>query len=320
MRLDFNFNTEQRCANGGTKEWFVTLIVGVGNERNACAKKFRARGLDVNRFAVISAHKRQAVICAGHFAIFKFSLSNCTTEVDIPQHWSFCLVGLVACKVAKERALGNATTPIIDGRVSERPVNRKSERAEELFKCLFIFSGERVAQLDEVAAADLRRKFLLIFLWTIRHRCRRCEVGVVRQRGIALHAVVVLHPAFGGQAVVVPSHWIEDRFATHALVAGDGVGVGVTEDVADMERAAHGRGRSIDRVHAISGGGAIEGIGAVGVPGRAPAGLEALEVGLLGNGPTASRSGGGRCHDPITLVRPACSTHVRTRRRGCGDR
>jgi hypothetical protein len=40
----------------------------------------------------------------------------------------------------------------------------------------------------------------------------------------------------------------------------------------------------------------------------------------LGDGPTASRGGGGRCHDPITLVRPTPATHVRTRRRGRGDR
>ena len=292
----------------------------MGNECNAGTKKFGSRCFDVDRFTVVGAHEWQTVIRARHFAIFKFGLSNGAAEVDVPQHWSFGLVCLVARKVAKERSLGNATTAIVDGRVGERPVNRKSERAEELFECLFIFSGERGAQLDEVAAADLRRKLLLIFLRALGHGCRRREVGVVRQRGIALHAVVVLHSAFGGQAVVVPSHWIEDRFATHALVAGDGVGVGVAEDMADMERATDGRGRSIDRVHAVSGGGAIKGIGAVGVPGRAPAGLKALKVGLLGDSPTASRGGGGRCHDPITLVRPACSTHVRTRRRGCGDR
>ncbi|CAB4590456.1 unannotated protein [freshwater metagenome] len=58
MRLDFNFNTKQRCANGGTKEWFVTLIVGVGNERNAGTEKFGSSCFDVDRFAVIGANER----------------------------------------------------------------------------------------------------------------------------------------------------------------------------------------------------------------------------------------------------------------------
>ena len=57
--------------------------------------------------------------------------------------------------------------------------------------------------------------------------------GLVRQRRVAPDAEVILHPAFGRQAVVVPAHRVEDRLAPHPLEAGDEVGVGVGE------RAAH---------------------------------------------------------------------------------
>ena len=61
---------------------------------------------------------------------------------------------------------------------------------------------------------------------------RRSEVRVVRQGRVAAHAVVVLHPALGRQAVVVPADRVEDVLAAHPLVAGDQVGVGVGEHCA----------------------------------------------------------------------------------------
>ena len=77
---------------------------------------------------------------------------------------------------------------------------------------------------------------------------RRLERGIVGQRRIAAHAEVVLHAPLGRQAVVVPSHRIEHGLAAHALEARDDVGVRVGEDVADVERAADGRRRRVDRV------------------------------------------------------------------------
>ena len=76
---------------------------------------------------------------------------------------------------------------------------------------------------------------------------RRHERRIVRQRRIAAHAVVVLHAALGRQSVVVPSHRIEHRLAAHPLKPRDDVGVGVREDVADVERPADGRRRRVDR-------------------------------------------------------------------------
>ena len=64
---------------------------------------------------------------------------------------------------------------------------------------------------------------------------RGLEVGVVRQRRFAAHAGDVLHASFGGQAVVVPAERVEDGLAGHPLEAGDRVGVGVAEHVADVQ-------------------------------------------------------------------------------------
>ena len=89
---------------------------------------------------------------------------------------------------------------------------------------------ELLAQLDEVGPADRDLPLRVRLL-------RRREVGVVGQRRVAAHAVVVLHPALGRQAVVVPAHRVEDLLAAHPLVAGDQVGVRVGEDVADVQRA-----------------------------------------------------------------------------------
>ena len=50
------------------------------------------------------------------------------------------------------------------------------------------------------AAGDLAR---LVGRWR--------ERRVVRQARVAADAEVVLHPALGGQAVVVPAHGVEDR-------------------------------------------------------------------------------------------------------------
>ena len=57
----------------------------------------------------------------------------------------------------------------------------------------------------------------------------------VRLARIASDAVVGLHSAFGRQAVVVPAHRVEHRLAGHALIARDGVCVGVAEHVADVQ-------------------------------------------------------------------------------------
>ena len=88
--------------------------------------------------------------------------------------------------------------------------------------------GERVAQFHEVGSADPQ-----LMLWVRLLRWR--EVLLVRHRRVAAHAVKVLYPALGRQAVVVPSDRIEDVLASHPLEARNQIGVGVGEDMADVQ-------------------------------------------------------------------------------------
>ena len=96
----------------------------------------------------------------------------------------------------------------------------------------------------------------------------RGERRVVGERRVTAHAEEVLDAAFGGQSVVVPAHWVEDLLAGHALVARDDVGVGVAEDVANVQRARHRRWRRVDREDLLARGGAVEAVGRVLVPTR----------------------------------------------------
>ena len=111
---------------------------------------------------------------------------------------------------------------------------------------------------------------------------RRLESRVVRQRRIAPDAVVVLHAPLGRQPVVVPPHRVEHDLSAHALKARDEVGVRVREHVADVQGAADGRRRRVDRIDLVPAVMAIESIGAVGLPARGPFRLEAFERGFLG--------------------------------------
>ena len=114
----------------------------------------------------------------------------------------------------------------------------------------------------------------------------RGEIWVIRQRGVAAHAEIVLHPAFGGQAVVVPPHGVKNFFALHALVAGDGVSVGVGKNMAHVERTADRGWRGVNGEHLGSGFAAVKAKSVLVFPGDVPFLLNPFE-GWLG------RDGGG---------------------------
>ena len=162
-----------------------------------------------------------------------------------------------------------------DGRVGHRPVNRQAKVAPQLFERLLVLHREPCAQLDEVRARHRE--------WVLAGFLRRYERGVERQRRIAAHPKIVLHAPLGRQAVVVPSHRIEHGLPPHALETGDDVGVGVGEDVTDVQRAAHRRRRGVDRKDLGARPRAIEAIERIGVPALGPFLLETLERWLVGN-------------------------------------
>ena len=108
--------------------------------------------------------------------------------------------------------------------------------------------------------------------------------ALVGQRGVAAHAVVVLHPPLGGQAVVVPADRVEDRAAAHAVEPGQRVDLDVAEHRAEVELAADRRGRCVDGVDLVAGAGRSKAVGRVGLPARVPSRLEAVEGRLVGDG------------------------------------
>ena len=219
---DLDLDAEQRRAHRRAEQRLVALVVGVGDEGDAGRDQLGPGGLDEDRLAVVGAAERDAVVGAGHLAVLELGLGDRGAEVDVPQHRRLGLVGLAPRQVAQERPLGDPprrarrwSCRSAPSRPTARGVRHRSSKA-----C----SSSAVrpfAQLDEVAARDAAAACL--------PAARRAgsNVGVVGERRVALDAVVVLDPALGGQAVVVPAHRVEDLLAPHALVAGDGVGVGV---------------------------------------------------------------------------------------------
>src|SRR5205823_9306649 len=142
-----------------------------------------------------------------------------------------------------------------------------------------------LAQLDEVLPGNPDDVLGLL---------RRREIRVVRQTGLAAHAEVVLHAAFGRQAVVVPADRIEHLAPAHPLVARDDVGMGVGEHVPDVQRSARGQGRRVDGVDVPAGLRPVEPVDARGLPYRYPLRLQAIDTDLPGD---LGRSGFG-IHGP----------------------
>ena len=124
------------------------------------------------------------------------------------------------------------------------------------------------------------------------------EVRVVGERRVARHPEVVLHPALGGQPVVVPAHRVEELPAPHPPVAGDGVGLHVAEDRSHVERARHGRWGGVDGEDLGAAGTVLEAVRARLLPGSGPPVLEAFEGRLVGD---VGRTGPGGRHDRVTV-------------------
>ena len=150
-----HFNVEEWCANGGSKQRLVTLVVGVGYKCNTCRQQFGSRGVNknvgfsINRCATGEV-KRQRVVRPWAFTIFQFCLRNCSIEINIPQCWSFLHVRLTALQVVKKCALTCFAAAFFDGCVEQRPVDRQTKATEKFFKNFLIFVCEYVAQLNEV--------------------------------------------------------------------------------------------------------------------------------------------------------------------------
>ncbi len=275
MRHDRDPHRIQRCEHLAAEERRVPRVVRVRDESDARGEQLRSGGLDLDRTLASGPREGDPVVGTRPFAVHQLGLRHRRPKVDVPEGGRGVLDQLAPEGHPEEAALGDPLRLRGDRRVGMGPVDREPERAPEVLEDLFVFLGQALAELDEVGARDRKR--------LLRRLRRRHEVRVVGEPGIAADAVVVLDPALGRQAVVVPTHRIEDRLAAHPVVTSDRVGVGVGEHVPDVERAGHRRGRRVDRVHLRAGRRAVERIGAVALPPLRPRRLEALEPGLLGD-------------------------------------
>ena len=269
-----DLDAEDRGGDRGAEHPLVALVVGVGDQGHRRRDQLGTRRLDVDRRPVgtVVGHP---VVGAGVLARLDLGLCDRGAVGDVPDRGRLGEIGLAAREVAQERALADLPGVAARRRVGVAPVDREAELAPDLLEDLLVLHHELLAQLDEVGPADRDL--------TLRVRLLRWgEVRLVGQRRVAADAEVVLHAPLGRQPVVVPAHGVEDGLAAHPLEPRDEVGVGVGEDVPDVQRAAHRRRRRVDRVDVLARLGAVEGVGLIGLPALTPRLLEALESRLVG--------------------------------------
>ena len=151
---------------------------------------------------------------------------------------------------------------IVNGCILLFPVNRQSELLPKFLEGLLIDLRELPAEFDKIRPADdLGRPFRIN---------SRFESRLVGEVGIAAHVEEVLHPAFRGQAVVIPSHWVEDIHSGHASLADDQILMRVAEYVSDMKRAAHRWRRSVHDKSFVSAAGRVPAVDPHFLPSRSP--------------------------------------------------
>ena len=207
--------------------------------------------------------------------VFELRLRDRGAVVDVPQRGRLRLVRLAPGEVPEERALRHALGALTDRRVDQRPVDRQPEPAPQLLERLLVDLRQPLAQLHEVRPRHRYRVLARLL--------RRLEIRVVRQRGVAPHPEVVLHPPLGGEPVVVPPHRIEDLGAAHTLVPDDRIRLRIPEHRPHVQRPADGRGRRVDRVDLLPRLRPVEPVRPVRVPPLAPARFEPVETRLLRN-------------------------------------
>ena len=279
MRENRHLDLEQRRVDILAEILLIAIVVRVGDQRAARGEQFRTGGFDVNRRAIFET-ERDLVIEAGIFAAFQLSLGDCGLEGHVPQARSVLLIGLAAGEIAQEGFLGDALRMLADRVVGLRPIDRQAERTPQLLELLLVFLGETLAQFDEVLAAD-RHLVLRVDLLAVSAFERRLEIRIVLQGRVHAHAVIVLHAALGRQAVVVPTHRVEDVKALHALETGDDIGVRVGEHVADMQMPGHGGRRGVDRIDGLAVAGVAEFVDAGFIPRLAPLVFEPVDAHLV---------------------------------------
>jgi hypothetical protein len=277
-REDGNRNPEQRCDGPTAEQLLVALVVRVGGDRDAGGQELGAGGGDHERSPALDS-EAHVVECAPLRAVLDLGLGDRGSEVHVPQGRGLDLVDVATAVEIEEAPLGQPPAVGADRRVLEAPVHGQAEPLPQVLEGLLVLDGQGEAQLDEVRARDPTSRLLSRRL--VRHR--QVETRLVGNARLAPDVVVVLDPALGGKAVVVPPHRVEDVLPAHPVEAGEHVGLRVAEDVADVERARHRRRWSVDHV-ARGVGVLVESVDALLRPLAAPPLLGLLRVEVRAQG------------------------------------
>ena len=309
VRQHGDLDVEQRRADRGAEQVLVALVVGVRDERDAGGQQLGAGGLDVD------GRRRHRGTRPGGT---RPGSRGPRARPARPPSGTSRPTARAPRPGTPRRARGCAGTPAGRRRgTPRRPSGRSRDQSTDR-------PSRRHSASNSRSSSTVRRSHSSTKFLRLTGTCGPdlpsppsnggVNVGVVRQRRVAAHAVVVLHAALGGQAVVVPAHRVEDLAAAHALEPGDDVGVRVGEHVADVQRAGHRRRRRVDRVDLLAGGRAVERVQVLRGPRLVPAGLDTVERdpvrylprarggqgcvgrvrGLGAHGSTSSQIGGGR--------------------------
>ncbi len=153
VRHDGHLDAEDRGRDAGAEQRLVALVVGVRNEGHARGEQFGAGRLDVDVVATVTVES-EAVVGRRLLLVLELRLRDSRAERDVPQCRSLGLVRLAARQVAHERALRGQLGLVPDGAVRQLPVDAQSELAPQVLELLLVFSGEGLAELDEVASRD----------------------------------------------------------------------------------------------------------------------------------------------------------------------
>ena len=180
-------------------------VVGVGDHRHAGRQQLRPGGVDQTRSASAGDPvEDQAVVGARALAVLQLGLGHRGLEVDVPE-------GRAPRPSRPRRRASMRRKPrcdarraaCVDGRVVLGPVDRQAQPPPHRLERLLVLGDQPLAQLHEVGARHGDR---LLALAPGRRRPEARSPRSYGQGRVAAHPEVVLHPALGGQTVVVPAH------------------------------------------------------------------------------------------------------------------
>jgi len=275
-REDRHGHAEEGGEGAPAEEMTVTRVVGMRRDTHARREQLRPGRRDEEALRRALDVEGDVVEGAAHGTILHLRLGDGGLEVDVPHGGRLEAVDVALPEEIVEAQLGEAAGPSVDGRILLPPVDREPEPAPEPLEGLFVLVRDPLAELDEVRARDDARRLLQAG----GRRGIEHEPRLVRRAGVTADVEEVLHPALRREAVVVPAHRVEDVSPPHALVARDDVGVGVAEDVPDVERPRDRRRWRVDDEGLVARPGRVVGVDSEPLPLALPArlGRRGLEV------------------------------------------